>query len=92
MSCSVGCRRGSDPALLWLWHRPAATALIGPLAWEPPYAAGAAVEMAKRVLSPPQQFSSILLFYFLIFLSFLPLLGPLPQHMEVPRLGGELEL
>ena len=31
-----------DPALLWLWWRPAAAALIGPLAWEPPYAAGAA--------------------------------------------------
>ena len=25
-----------------------ATALIGPLAWEPPYAAGAALEKAKR--------------------------------------------
>jgi len=23
---------------------------------------------------------------------FLPFLGPLPQHMEVPRLGVELEL
>ena len=29
-----------DPALLWLWCRPAATALIQPLAWEPPYAVG----------------------------------------------------
>ena len=26
-------------ALLWLWCRPAAIALIRPLAWEPPYAA-----------------------------------------------------
>ena len=25
-----------DPALLWLWCRLAATALIRPLAWEPP--------------------------------------------------------
>jgi len=25
-----------------------AAALIGPLAWEPPHAAGAALEMAKR--------------------------------------------
>ena len=40
--CGVGCRRGSDPALLWLWRRPVATAPIGPLAWEPPYAMGAA--------------------------------------------------
>ena len=48
MSCGVGHRCGSDLALLWLWCRPVATALIGPLAWEPPYAEGAAVEMAKR--------------------------------------------
>ena len=47
MSCGVGHRLGSDPVLLWLWHRPAATAPIGPLAWEPPYATGAALEKAK---------------------------------------------
>ena len=46
MSCGVGCRRGSDPALLWLRRRPVATAPIRPLAWEPPYAAGAAQEIA----------------------------------------------
>ena len=40
MSCGVDNSRGSDPALLWLWCRPAATAPIRPLAWEPPYAAG----------------------------------------------------
>ena len=27
-----------DPMLLWLWCRPAATAPVGPLACEPPYA------------------------------------------------------
>ena len=48
MSCAVGCRNSSDPALLWLWHRLVATAPIGPLAWEPPYAEGAALEEAKR--------------------------------------------
>ena len=48
MSCGVGRRLSSDPALLWLWHRPAATAPIKPLAWEPPYAPGAALEKTKR--------------------------------------------
>ena len=48
MSCGVGCRCGLDPTLLWLWHRPVATALIRPLAWEHPYAVGVAVEKAKR--------------------------------------------
>ena len=37
-----------DPALLWLWHRPAAVALIRRLAWEPPYAVGAALEREKK--------------------------------------------
>ena len=44
----MGRRRGSDPKLLWLWHRPVASAPIRPLAWEPPYAAGVAQENAKR--------------------------------------------
>ena len=48
MSCGVGRRRGSDPALLWLWHRLAAIAPIRPLAWDPPYATEAALEKAKR--------------------------------------------
>ena len=44
----VGRRHGSDPALLWLWHRLVATSLIRPLAWEPPYAAGAAKRQRKK--------------------------------------------
>ena len=47
MSCGVGCRSGSDPELLWLWRRLVATAPIRPLAWELPYAAGAALERQK---------------------------------------------
>ena len=39
-------RRGSlDLALLWLWYRPAATALIPLLAWKPPYAMGVALKI-----------------------------------------------
>ena len=48
MSSGVGCRRGSDLTLLWLWCRLVATGPIRPLAWEPPYAAGVALEKAKR--------------------------------------------
>ena len=48
MSGGVGCRRGSDPALLWLWRRPGTTDPIRPLAWGSPYAAGAALEKTKR--------------------------------------------
>ena len=47
VSCGVGRRRGSDLALLWLWCRPVATAPIRPLAWEPPYASGAALKKKK---------------------------------------------
>ena len=41
VSCGIGCRCVSDLALLWLWCRPEAIALIRPLAWELPYAVGA---------------------------------------------------
>ena len=41
MSCGAGRRCSSDLALLWLWHKLAAVAAIGPLAWEPPYAMSA---------------------------------------------------
>ena len=34
--------------LLPLWWRPAAVALIGPLAWELPYAVGAALKSKKK--------------------------------------------
>ena len=37
-----------DPELLWLWHRPAAAALIRPLTWELLYAKGAALKKKKR--------------------------------------------
>ena len=42
LSCGVGRRGGLDPKVLWLclWCRPAAVALIQPLAWERPYAPG----------------------------------------------------
>ena len=36
-----------DPKLLWLWRRSVATALIQPLAWEAPYAAGVDVKRQK---------------------------------------------
>ena len=37
-----------NPSLLWLWCRPAAVAPIRPLAWDPLYNAGAALEKTKR--------------------------------------------
>ena len=44
MQCSVGHRRDSDPALLWLWrNRLSAAALIQSLAWQLPYAARTAL-------------------------------------------------
>ena len=44
MSRGVDHRPISDLALLWLWRRLAAVALIGSLAWEPLYAAGMALK------------------------------------------------
>ena len=48
MSCGVGLGHGSDLALLWLWRRLAAIALIIPLAWELPYAVGEALKRPKK--------------------------------------------
>ena len=48
MSCGVGHRRGLDLVLLWLWRRPAATAPIRPLGWEPPYATAMALKGKKE--------------------------------------------
>ena len=47
-SCGIGCRCGSDPALLWLWQRLATAALIQPLAWKFPYAVGTALKRKKK--------------------------------------------
>ena len=38
------CRSQTRLGSVLLWRRPAATAPIRPLAWEPPYAAGAALK------------------------------------------------
>ena len=46
MSYDVGRRRSSDP--VWLWCRLASTAPTRPLAWEAPYAMGAALEKPKK--------------------------------------------
>ena len=48
-------RHSSDLALPWLWCRLAATAPIQPLAWEPPYATGAAQEIATTTTTKQQQ-------------------------------------
>ena len=48
MSCGIGQRHSSDPVLLWFWRRLAATAPIRPLAWEPPYAMGVALEETQK--------------------------------------------
>ena len=48
MSCGVGHRRGLDPVLLWPWRKPAAAALIPPVAWELPYATDVALKKERK--------------------------------------------
>ena len=85
MSCGVGCRGGSDPKLLRLWCRPAAIALIRPLAWELPCASGKAIKRKKKLVFDNLVYH-VCSYFFLFFLE-LHL-----QHMEVPRLGVESKL
>ena len=44
----IGHRHSLEPVLLWLWCRAAAIAPIWPLAWEFPYAMGAALKRQKK--------------------------------------------
>jgi len=47
-TAGVGPTYGWDLVLLWLWCTLAAAAPIQPLAWELPYAAGAALKRKKK--------------------------------------------
>ena len=47
LQTGIGCC-SSDLALLWLWCRPAAEALIRLLAWELPDASGVALKKEKK--------------------------------------------
>ena len=53
MSCGIGPRHSLDLALLWLCHRPMATAPNGLLAWEPPYAVGVALKKRQTNKQKP---------------------------------------
>ena len=48
MSCGTSCRCDSDPALLCLWHRPAATAPVQPLVKNTPYAVRVALKSKNK--------------------------------------------
>ena len=63
VSCGVGHRHGSDLVLLQLWCRPTAAAPIQPLAWEPAFAAGAALEKTKRQKKKAKGMKKYLLFF-----------------------------
>ena len=49
-----------DPVLLWLWHRPAAAALILPLAWELLYAIGVALKSKIIIIIIPYSYVNII--------------------------------
>uniref|UniRef100_A0A8C3VJN5 Interleukin-18-binding protein n=1 Tax=Catagonus wagneri TaxID=51154 RepID=A0A8C3VJN5_9CETA len=90
--CGVGRRCGSDPALLWLWCRPAAAAPIGPLAREPP--------MCRRCRPRKTKVQNSLGLQQMVFLTPLPNLMPLPAsvalfpapHPEHRSAGPETQL
>ena len=86
MSYGIGCRPSLDPLLLWLWGRPAFAALITPLAWELPYAAGISLKCKKKIKS---YFNVIVIITIIIILIInnsrnrLYLFGLCPQHNKV---------
>lgn len=52
MSWGVGQKCTLDPALLGLWHRLVATALIRPLAWQLSYATVMALSKRQKKIRP----------------------------------------
>ena len=56
VSCGVGHGCSLDPALLWLWYRPAAVAPIRPLVWEPPYAVSSALKSDQSINQSLEEF------------------------------------
>ena len=78
MSCGEGRRRGSDPELLWLWGRLTATAPIGLLSWEPPYAAGMSLKGQKDKRNKKDK-ALVKLFYYRGF-TLKTLIGSGPNH------------
>ena len=70
MSCGVVCRHGSDPALLWLWHRLAATAPIQPLAWEVALEKEGKKNLFISLLPLPTFYDFDVSFFFLILFCF----------------------
>ena len=63
MSCGTSWRHGLGLALLWLWHRLMATALIRLLAWDLPYASGRALKRPKSKLYPDRFSLKLLAFH-----------------------------
>ena len=78
MSYGVGIDKAR--ILLWLWARPAATTPIGPLAWELPYATGAALKQSKKkgggTVKPSQKTPSAVL-------PSSPLFSPRPWQLPI---------
>ena len=92
-SCGVSCRHSLDPVLLWLWSRPAATALIPLLAWEIPYAAGAALKKRQKKNSFAYSHAITQKFIPNRSLHRVPMISAffgLHPHVEVPRPGIKL--
>ena len=89
MSRHVSCRYGSDLALLWLWHRLAAVALIRHLAWEPPYAASEALKSKKnkfKIMIPIVWEEKFIPSTLLVFPA-----GSLPVRLTKEKQGGGMD-
>ena len=79
MSYGVVCRCDLDPALLCLWRRPVAPALIRLLVWEPPHAMGAALKKDKATVI----YKIKLEFYIYIYFIILSLPQTLLEQLEI---------
>ena len=82
MSCGVGHRHSLDPALLWLWCRLAAIAVICPLSWELPWAMGVALKRQKT--------KKIIIIIFITIMGIISYISPVIPASELKGIYGIL--
>ena len=85
VSCGIGHRCGSHPALLWLWHRLAVVFLIRFLAWELPCVTGSALRSQKQTKKAPTPQNNPLPCLIPMSLCALPCLAPSNPCPPPPR-------
>ena len=76
--------------LLWLWHSPAAAALLQPLDWELSYATGAALKrQQQQQQQPPPPIITVMWLIALLYLLPVSVAGELDTALDLSSFCGD---